>query len=309
MPDGRQYELVSPPLKDGAEILGIGGGGETPQAGDATQASEDGASITYIANAPVSANGPGNTYSTQIFSTRGVGGWFSQDISTPHIHAVEVFVNKGEEFSRFSPDLSRALLVPDYLPPEPPLAPEVHQEVARGQEIYLRNDATGAFQALVTTEPLPPAVGGTEAPTILFEGASPDLSHVVFEGPMGLDPKYPAAGGLYEWFGGHSHLVSVLPGPGGAPTGGILSGATAGLVGGVHEGSSVSALHAVSDDGTRVFWTAGESYVRDTATEETIPLHGAFQMASSTGSRAFVTEGLKVGTCSCSTSRHRKGST
>ncbi len=75
LPDGRQYELVSPALKDGAEILGIGGGGETAGGGDATQASEAGTSVTYIANAPVGTNLPGNTWSTQILATRGPEGW------------------------------------------------------------------------------------------------------------------------------------------------------------------------------------------------------------------------------------------
>ena len=60
LPDGRAYELVSPPQKDGAEVLGIGGGGVTLAAGDATEASEDGTSVTYIASAPVGANPPGN---------------------------------------------------------------------------------------------------------------------------------------------------------------------------------------------------------------------------------------------------------
>ena len=86
LPDGRAYELVSPPQKDGAEVLGIGGGGVTIPAGDATEASEDGTSVTYITSAPVGASPPGNTYSTQMFSTRGAGGWSSLDIATPHVH-------------------------------------------------------------------------------------------------------------------------------------------------------------------------------------------------------------------------------
>ncbi len=288
LPDGRQYELVSPLLKDGAEVLGIAGGGVTPQAGAATQASEDGTSITYITTAPVSANGPGNTYSTQVLSTRSASGWSSQDISNPHIHPVGVFVNTGEEFVWFSSDLSRAVVLPIFIPAEPSLAPEVHQEVARGQDIYLRDNASGTYQALDTHEPLPPSsLGQKGEPT--FEGASPDLSHLVFEGPPGLDPKYPAAGGLYEWFDGQPHLVSVLPG--GAPTTGLLGGEVLKEVGGVIQGSSVMALHAVSDDGTRVFWSKEGTFMRDTATEETISVGGTFQMASSNGSRAFVTEG------------------
>ncbi len=71
LPDGRAYELVSPPQKDGAEVLGIGGGGETPTGGDATQASEDGTSVTYIANAPVGAAPPGNVlFDTDLLHPR-----------------------------------------------------------------------------------------------------------------------------------------------------------------------------------------------------------------------------------------------
>ena len=290
LPDGRQYELVSPPLKDGAEVLEIGGGGETPGGGDPTQASEDGTSVTYITNAPISQRGPGNTYSTQLISTRGAGGWSSRDISPPHLHSVSTFVNEGEQFKRFSSDLSRAVLIPLYYPAEPPLAPELHQEVARGQEIYLRNNVTEAFQALDTSEPLPEA-GSTGRQPMAFEGGSPDLSHVVFQGPAGLDPKYPAGGELYEWFNGQAHLVSVLP-TNNEPTSGLLGGDFEGSFGIIKEGASVVDWHAVSNDGTRVFWTSsGGTYMRNSATEKTIPIPGQFQTASSEGSRVFTTEG------------------
>ncbi len=73
LPDGRAYELVSPPQKDGAEIFGIGGGGFSLASGDATEASEDGTSVTYIASAPVGANPPGNLMSTQMLSTTRFG--------------------------------------------------------------------------------------------------------------------------------------------------------------------------------------------------------------------------------------------
>jgi hypothetical protein len=294
LPDGRAYELVSPPQKDGAEVLGIGGGAETPGTGDATQASEDGTSVTYITDAPVSANGPGNTFSAQVVSTRAAGGWSSRNISPPHIHPTNVWLDEGEQFRRFSPDLSRAVLIPLYKALEPPLAPELHQEVGRGQEIYLRNNVTEAFQALDTSEPLPPPVT-TSTPHVIFEGGSPDLSHVVFHGPAGLDPKY-ATGELYEWFDGRAHLVSVLPN--GEPTNGLLGGELEEIhpgSGQIEEGASVVEWHAVSNDGTRVFWTSGEkTYMRDIATEETIPIPGEFQTASSDGSRVFTTEGGNI---------------
>ncbi len=294
LPDGRAYELVSPPQKDGAEIVGIGGEMHTPSAGGATQASEDGTSVTYIATAPIGANPPGHLFSTLMFSTRGAGGWSSEDISLPHLHATELDnVNAGEEYLRFSSDLSRAVLVPVHRTLEPSLAPEVHQEVAGSQEIYLRDNLTEAFQALDTSEPLPPPVANSERQPIAFEGGSPDLSHLVFRGPAGLDLKYPAAGELYEWFGGRVHLVSVLPN--GEPTSGLLGGATEDGFEIMHEGSSVVERHAVSSDGKRVFWTSGgETYMRDTATEETISISGAFLTASSDGSRVFTTEGGNV---------------
>jgi phosphodiesterase/alkaline phosphatase D-like protein len=279
LPDGRQYELVSPPQKDGAEILGMGGGGETAALGDATQASEDGTSVTYIANAPVGEDSPGNTWSTQILSKREAGGWSSQNIEVPHRNALEyaggALFDEGEEYQLFSSDLSRAVFQSPHTTREPSLAPEVHQETRGNEEIYLRNDATGTFQALQTTEPL-------RFP-LSFVDASPDLSHVVFEGPTGLDPKYPQYGGLYEWVGGQVHLVSVLP------TGEPVSGAKLAGENG-----------AVSNDG-RVVWKADDHmYSSDIATGATVqvdlPQGGSgeggglgprFQTASSDGSRIF----------------------
>ncbi len=291
LPDGRQYEPVSPPQKDGAEILGIGGVNETPGDGDATQASENGSSVTYIANAPVGANPPGNTFSTQIFSTRGAGGWSSQNIAISHKNAENsANLNVGEEYLRFSSDLSRAVVMPLVGSSEPSLAPEVHQEVEggrppKGHEIYLRNDATGVFRALVTGEPLP---------EVEFDGAAPDLGHVAFEGPAGLDPKYPDAGGLYEWASGHAQFVDVLPN--GEVGSGRLGGALNQSV------SELASRHAISNDGTRVVWGNGsELFTRDMATGETVQVDaaqegggvsggGVFWNASSDGSRVFFTD-------------------
>jgi hypothetical protein len=296
LPDGRQYELVSPALKDGAEILGIGGAGETAGGGDATQASEAGTSVTYIANAPVGANLPGNTWSTQIFSTRGAEGWSSQDIAIPHEHAVEIFqaIEEGEEFVRFSADLAQAVVQSPHATLEPSLAPEVHQEVAGDNDVFLRDDATGAFQAMVSAEPLPKDV--------VFEGGSPDLSHVVFgTAAVGLDPAYPAAGGLYEWSAGRAQLVNVLPG--GVPTSGlVLLGGTVDSFGEVQKGSSVIEKHAVSDEGTQVVWSGeGALFTRDMTTGQTVQVDaaqggggpsggGKFLAASSDGSRVFFTD-------------------
>jgi hypothetical protein len=302
LPDGRAYELVSPPQKDGAEVLGIGGGGITTAAGDATEASEDGTSVTYIASAPVGASPLGNVGSTQMFSTRGAGGWSSLDIATPHKHnAGGISLNGGEEYLRFSSDLSHAILVPLYSPLEPPLAPEIHQEVGGETEIYLRNNVTNTFRAVVTSEPLP---------EVSFEGATPDLSHVVFGGrssfgnvhpggTVGLDPNYPNAEGLYEWADGQTRLVSVLPNE--KPASGLT---TLGRNSAYSFDTSVGATrHAISDDGTRVVWSGeGGLFTRNMVTGETLQVDavqsgggaaggGAFKVANSDGSRVFFTDG------------------
>ena len=303
LPDGRGYELVSPSQKDGAEVLGIGGGGFTLAAGGATEASEDGTSVTYLASAPVGASPPGNLLSTQMFSTRGAGGWSSLDIATPHKHAIGVdkILSFGEEYLRFSSDLSQALLVPLHETLEPPLAPEIHQEVGGETEIYLRNNATSTFRALVTAEPLP---------KVEFEGATPDLSHVVFGshdvfghvggGPVGLDPNYPNAEGLYEWADGQTRLVSVLPDR--QPANGLLGSSP--YVGAKFLDVSAT-RHAISDDGTRVVWSYEEGsvlFTRDMATGETLQVDavqsgggvaggGVFKVANSDGSRVFFTDG------------------
>jgi hypothetical protein len=286
LPDGRSYEIVSPLDKGDGEVLGIAGGGVTPGNGDATQASEDGKSVSYVMSAPLGVNPPGNTLSSQIFSSRGGEGWASKNISVPHPTPIDGdgALNGGEEFLRFSSNLSQAIVMPiSYRTPEPPLAPEIHQEVTAGEdykafaeEIYVRDNLSDAFRAVQTSEPLP---------VIAFEGASPDLSHIVFEGPAGLDPKYPLAGGLYEWADGKVQLVSVLP-DNKPSVGASLLGSNSRSVSNMVQGPT---LGAVSDDGSRVLWTnAGNLYSRDVESGVTTLVgSGVFQVASDDGSRVF----------------------
>ncbi len=134
-----------------------------------------------------------------------------------------------------------------------------------------------------------PWFGGGAYSGVELLSATPDLSHVVLR-------SYHAAPGLYEWsLQSGLEPVSVLP------EGEQASEATLG--GPV--GSDLS--HAISDDGTRVFWTAvrGEEahlYVRDSQTGETLQLDkvlsgsgagtpdATFQSASADGSRVFFTD-------------------
>jgi hypothetical protein len=98
-----------------------------------------------------------------------------------------------------------------------------------------------------------------------FAGATPDSSHVVLISSVALTSTAQGSG-LYEWSAGKLVLVSVLPGPGEEPTSGIL-GRQGTLSGG-------TAQHAISDDGSRIFWTGGKGnetlFMRDVPREETI---------------------------------------
>jgi len=329
LPDERQWEMVSPANKTGSEP------GSIPKEGGLIQASANGDAIAYVANGPFAAEaepeGSRSPETTQILSTRGTAGWASQDLVTANSTGKGITEGEKEEYQFFSSDLALALVQP--FPgasesfgalAEPPLSPPLEGEKGKQEKtLYLRDDAPLApeateaesygkadrngglmqnpgFLALVTgvnapgKEPFGGALVAGQYGGLEFQGATPDLSHVVFS-------SHRAAPGLYEWGAGGTVLqpVSVLPG----------QASVTNLGGPSYLGGPVDfdARHAISDDGTLVFWThtaAGEThlYVRDTVTKETLQLDtvksgsgagevkAVFQTASANGSRVFFTD-------------------
>ena len=119
LPDGREWEMVSPPDKHGGSIDPI------THFGGEIQAAEDGEKITYVTTNPIDGEPPGNRGGlepSQELATRGPGGWSNQDIASPNNHAGELGLGHGGEYRFFSPDLSLALVEP---PSATPLAPPV----------------------------------------------------------------------------------------------------------------------------------------------------------------------------------------
>jgi hypothetical protein len=114
LPDGRVWELVSPPTKDGALITPI------QEAGGLVQAAEGGSAITYLSVGPLKSGLDkgepplGNANETQVLSIRNAAGgyWSSQDLATPHEVSTGVSIGKGQEYRWFSPDLSVGLVRP-----------------------------------------------------------------------------------------------------------------------------------------------------------------------------------------------------
>ncbi len=313
LPDNRAWELVSPPEKGGAGIEPIGGvtanGGPT---GGIMQAAEDGNSVTYVANAPVVAEPEGSRSpeGTQVLSTRGPEGWSTQDIVTPHKNAEGYPSGQPQAYRAFSTDLARAGLQAFGLGKlqEPPFMAGVEKE-QRG--LYVRNNSTckatpsTCYQALVTPEndTQNKEFGGA----LEFLSATPDMSHVVFRSKVGLTAESLPEGGLYMWESGQPlQLLSVLPD--GKPAEGVPAEETGPELGIGNTGQR-NFRHAISNDGSRAFWTNTERnllYMRELKERKTVqvnaPYHSKelsseeleleethFQTASADGSKVFFT--------------------
>jgi len=137
-------------------------------------------------------------------------------------------------------------------------------------------------------------------------GADPDLSHVVLRSNLPLVADAPA-GALYLWSNGALEPASRLP----VDEGGAIVAASLGS----QEGS---VIHAISDDGSRLFWGSGYEgygnpqspftgfYLRDAEADQSarldVPAAGAgsgkvapvFQGASADGTVVFFTDSQQL---------------
>jgi WD40-like Beta Propeller Repeat len=327
--DGRGWELVSPAQKDGANVEPLGG-----EAGGLIQAAADGGAVTYVANGPFAEpEGSRSIEVAQILSTRGEhGGWSSKDLITPNSSGLGLTIGaeKQQEYEFFAPNLSLALLTPFQSGPplaEPPLSPPVGTAEAGRQEktIYLRDNrplapedkaegelygeaaANGVqmgnpgYLALVTGADAPGVEFGVRN-NLRFAGATADLSHVLIESLVSLRPSSPVGQDLYEWSnggGGKGSLTEVNLLEDGTP----VKEAHLGVGRNGEPGRNLS--HAVSADGSRVFWSTQNEhhlYMRDMTVGRTLQLDRAqgvneppqgaavFHTASVDGSRVFFTD-------------------
>lgn len=302
LPDKREWEMVTPQNKFGAAIFPV-----TLFTG-IVQASEDGTAITYTTSAPIVPTPPTNRSpeATSNLSKRGSTAWSSEDIATPRSQLPNGFeAGSGTEYRFFSPDLSLALVQPNLgikYPNEPPLSPEATETT-----LYWRTTArttaecepipSTCYEALVTPNDI-----GTTNPfgaKLHFLNATPDAQHAVLTS-AGV-PLTPGAGekALYEWGpGGGLRLVSLFPNPKteGTPEDPRL-GAPGEQYGGIMR-------HAISNDGSRVFWSenGGGLYLWSKTTGTSVRLDTArgvaakpesvarFQTASADGSTVFFTD-------------------
>jgi DNA-binding beta-propeller fold protein YncE len=298
LPDGRAYELVSPTLKNGGEVFPIypdksscgieckpGVGGQPfPR-----QSTPDGEAVVYEGQ-PFSLTEGANVYNEYI-SRRTPSGWQTT------VLAPKLMGGFGQGYKAFNADLSEGILAQG----TPSLTPEAPSEVPN---LYTQPTAAPSLLSpLLGSEP-PNRPFGFQ---LAYAGASADFSRRFFAangaltGETPVAPEAPDAGAnknnLYESAGGELRLVNVLPGNEEAAPGASFGAAP--VTNNNYDDSASNLAHAISDDGSRVFWSdeSGQVYVREdgqTTREiktEGVPDSGRFLGASADGSKVLLANG------------------
>jgi hypothetical protein len=290
LPDGRGYEEVTPVDNEGAEpyvskYQGYTEGGGGISTAFPMAAAADGNAVSYVGSPTSSGNGKeGNGEGNQFYAHRNSGGGWTQTNIQPTGFETPVYF-------AFSPNLDYAVLdSSEALSSEAP---------AKYDDLYVRDNASGSYRPLSTVTPPNRSAGAFGALFSNsaangaafgehFAGASADYTHLFFEANDALasgavDPT-AGANNLYESFDGLLRTVNVLPDGSAAPSASI----------GSEFDSEVDFSHAISTDGSRVFWTSmktGSLYVREDGEQTKLIAEGAtFQTASANGAKVLYTK-------------------
>ena len=309
LPDHRAYELVSPVQKNGGQVIPA-----NPSAGSCAshvckpgssyysfpkQSSPDGEAIVYEGN-PFSFD-EGALIEDEYISRRTDAGWQSVNLSPARMTSGE-----RSGYQAFSTELGVGAFAQLAGAPLSPEAPAAYVNIYT-QSSYARDSLTPLLKQA-------PPNRSTTIPSdrlgLEFGGASADLSRIFFSANDALTAN--AQGGaegkqnLYESSGGTLSLVNVAPGNATTLPGAALGSGKLLESGGSNSPNPV-VLHAVSDDGSRVFWTAeedGHLYLRESGQTLQIPDPGSctvsvplsqrvcFLTAAADGSSVLFSNGL-----------------
>lgn len=300
LPDCRAYELVSPLDKNNGDVDAPTSSFGFPAR--LYQSATSGDKLAYSSSRAFGDPAAAPYTSQYIAQRRPRGdareGWSSEPLAPPGDKlALGVFDN---QFRAFSPDLCTAWLRHDY--GGPALAPGA---VASYPNLY-RQDlcGTGGYELLTPVKP--PVQDADQYFSLELRGFSADGSHAVYVANDDLVDEAPQindAGSnvlqAYEYAAGELRFVCILPD--GTPT------AKACVVGGGADsrglGRTPNLHNAISEDGSRIYWTAytgisgnGQIYLRidgqeTVAVSQSVPTDAGarFWSAAADGSKAIFT--------------------
>jgi hypothetical protein len=248
--DARAWEPVSPAEKSGGAVGTPGSAGA-----GVMQAAASGNGFAF--GSPYSfGEAEGSLAVNQYLASRGASSWVTQNLTPPALSGTYA----GGAYLAFSEDLSRSVLSGGDRCREGPLAtcPAQNPPLGPGgppgyRNLYLRQ--AGSYAPIVTAANFPGLPPDPQDFHPAFEGASPDLGHVVFS----------AGETLYEWSEGSTEAIAAGPG--------VALAAERG---------------AVSAEGNRIYWSdGGELNLREGGASVPLAEAASFQAASKDGSIAL----------------------
>jgi hypothetical protein len=252
LPDCRAYEMVSPVDKAGGDIVATPLSGSSNLTSGWYKSAPDGDKVVYTGERAF-GDSLSARESNQYIATRGGDGWSTHGINAPlenwifHPEQGGNFATTNTSYWAFSEDLSYAWTLD--LNRES-LAPGDRAGV---QNFHRRDNGNDSYEALTTADPL---LGSANyAPSSVAFSANGDKTFLTIDRPLTANAAMNTEAQVYEFFNGELSLVSVLPNGVADPGSSTLGGNGEGFL----ARREATLEHAVSDDGSRVFWRSSSS--------------------------------------------------
>ena len=282
LPDCRAYEMVSPVDKNGADISVVFNILGDPAGLD--QAAVSGEALTFSAYRGFGA-AESSPYTSQYLARRAVDGWSSSSIS-PARAGPSLLRSLGldSQYKGFGDDLCLGWVLQD-----------ADLSLAEGSvdgwpNLYRRNICAGGYEPLAPLKA--PSLKETNEFLPELQGFSADGSKAIFTAPGKLKNNASAESQLYEASEGTLRLACILP-----DKTTLKTGCSAGVGSDIHPNRGANVEHAISEDGSKVYWTAsaigaGKLYVRIESADTVAVSAGVahFWAASADGATAIYSE-------------------
>ena len=268
LPDCRAYEMVSPVDKNGGDVDAYlyEGFDATPSFPGLDQSAPQGTALAYTGSTAFPGS-PGSPFVSEYIARRGSDGWETEAVNPPEHGGIATQVgNIDSQYKAFSEDLSSGWAMP-----ESGLAMPGTEAPEGPNSIYRRDNGTGGYEWTHSVSAEPEPCVGEVLKCYVFpelQGHSADGARTVFRVNDALTPEAPrgvpstpgglpfTASQLYEWTGSAVRLVSILPE--GEALKYTSSAGTENDLGPVPYGSRGrldTTERAVSEDGSRIYWT------------------------------------------------------